>query len=59
MKQGILFIHLGPHARFVIDRIDAQIAAIDNGSWHPELLVDPEDSDLPQPAHKAKAAVAA
>ena len=38
--QSVLYIHFGPHARFVIDRIDAQIAAIDDGSWAPELLVD-------------------
>jgi hypothetical protein len=41
IRMSALYVHLGPFSRFVIEKIDAQIKAIDEGSWVQPALVQP------------------
>ncbi len=43
MRLTALYVHLGPFSRFVMDRIDEQIATIDAGRWEqPSLVLPPK-----------------
>ncbi len=44
IKISALYLHLGPFARYVIGRIDEQIAEIDSGRWaRPAIQAPPAD----------------
>ena len=46
MRLTALYVHLGPFSRFVIGRIDAQIATIDAGLWEQPPLVLPPAAEV-------------
>ena len=47
MRMTSLYVHLGPFSRFVIDKIDRQIQALDNGTWTtPALVAPPENAKM-------------
>ena len=39
MRLTAFYVHLGPFSRFVIGRVDEQIAALDEGRWVQPPLV--------------------
>ena len=42
-----MYVHLGPFSRFVIDKIDGQIRALDDGAWTtPALVAPPENAKM-------------
>jgi radical SAM superfamily enzyme YgiQ (UPF0313 family) len=36
----LLYVHIGPFSRYVVDRVEKQIAAIDAGEWRPPPVID-------------------
>jgi len=46
MRLTALYLHLGPFSRYVISRIDAQIATIDAGLWEQPPLVLPPAANV-------------
>jgi radical SAM superfamily enzyme YgiQ (UPF0313 family) len=47
MRMAAIYVHLGPFSRFVIDRIDGQIRALDDGIWTMPALVAPPSTNAP------------
>ena len=43
MRLTAFYVHLGPFSRFVIGRVDEQIAALDDGRWVQPALVSPPE----------------
>jgi hypothetical protein len=47
MRMTAMYVHLGPFSRFVIDKIDGQIRALDDGTWtRPALVASPENAKM-------------
>ena len=47
MRMTAMYVHLGPFSRFVIDKIDGQIRALDDGAWTtPALVAPPENAKM-------------
>jgi hypothetical protein len=44
LRMTAMYVHLGPFPRFVIDKIDGQIQALDDGIWTTPALVAPPES---------------
>lgn len=42
LQMVALYVHLGPSARFVLERIDRQITEIESGAWQRPALVAAE-----------------
>jgi radical SAM superfamily enzyme YgiQ (UPF0313 family) len=47
IRMAAMYVHLGPFSRFVIDKIDRQIQALDDGAWTtPAVVVPPENAKI-------------
>jgi len=44
LRMMVLYFHLGPFARYVINEINQQIAALDDGTWQADAILDPSEN---------------